>query len=455
MGLNRTKILIVDDNHEAGIKLADAIWQNGWPALFVHYTEEKLISGEYGLHKGVRAVFLDIELTAGGLSSGGSNLYSQAETALRRLLDEENGPYALITYSSFDKSAQGLYQHLMERLPDSIKPITFSQMDKEDLLGDSPSAAIKDVVQKNISRHDAVRCVTEWEGNVKNSASTVVATLAKIAISAGDDINSNLNYLLLQLARAEAGKWLNNGDDIAGPLYNILSPLLNDRLSYIKPSSYTQTAIAAPASVPSSWQNQINTWLHLDCMTASTSSPGSLFSYPIDRNDISLPYIKNAGAAQSCIRGNFLTFHSELNDEDYKKRKEISKKCELFAMDITPPCDHSNKKITWRRFMMICKIPVKHINCLWVLTRNEQGVINRQPEKTSDNLKISPPIHLDGEDWVLVFNANLQGGIAEPSDSNWTNIFGETKLRVREQLLRDIMGWMGRHITRSGIVSMA
>ena len=122
-------------------------------------------------------------------------------------------------------------------------------------------------------------------------------------------------------------------------------------------------------------------------------------------------------------------------------------------MDITPACDHSNKKVLWRRFVVVCKVPVEYIHCLWrVNGSNNERIEN---ELKGDYLRLSPRFVLGDDEFVLVFNANLQGAITEPSKgSDWKDMLGGKKGRIKEQLLSDVMGWLGRHVTRGGYIEL-
>lgn len=451
MGLRRTKILVVDDSPEEGQKIVEAIWKNGFPALFVEYDPPSLVDGIYGTHQGVRVIFMDINLDGGGIEGSSSHLFAPAENALRTLLDEKNGPYALITWSSYASKSEDLYKHLQDRLPEGKRPVSHASMNKEDLLSGASSASISDVVKSNLEKQDSVRALAEWEGNVKNSASSVISSLAAIVESSDEKFESNLECLLWKLASAEAGKWLHSGDDLSPSLYGVLSPLLSDRLSYVSPEEYSISSTPCetiPSDLPESWAGAMNSWLHIDYSISQTSIPGSLFSYPVNCDELNIPLLKNAKDVKTCIRSHFLDFDSKV--DGYRNRKTISGECELLLMDITPPCDHSNKKVDWRRFMTVCKVPFQHVECLWLIDRR-QG--ERVPGKLKGEfLKMSPKFKNNGEEFVLVFNANLMGGIAEQSD--WSSLLGDSVLRVREQLLRDIIGWMGGHITRNGIVAV-
>lgn len=60
----------------------------------------------------------------------------------------------------------------------------------------------------------------------------------------------------------------------------------------------------------------------------------------------------------------------------------------------------------------------------------------------------SPVFQQEGESFVFLFNANLVFSL-ELSD-NIQAFFG----RLREQIFQDFLGWLGRHLSRAGHVSL-
>lgn len=447
--MNVGKILVIDDNPEHGEAISKAVWQNGWPVLFIHYKPATIQS--YGKYHGVRVVFLDIDLLGAGSSGSEASLFAPAVSVLSKLLDNENGPYSLITWSTYDNKAERLYAHLQERLPEEIRPVSLDRMDKSILHGDLTGSAltIKESVESNIQRHTSLLRLVQWEGLVQSCSSEVVAKLALMAQEAGGEFDKIIKWLLMKMAKAEAGKWLQ--DDLDGQDFSVMSTLLSDRLGY----TYTKSE---PFCVDNECFREldkehlkplvprINTYLHLDFAKSGQSMPGAVFKYPLDSMELTIPSLKDPGA---CVRENFLNFIKDT--DDHKNRKKISGECELLLMDIVPPCDHSQKKIRWRRFMIVCKVPVEYAELIDAVDHKN----NKRLGRPAENLWKSPMFSHGGQEFILVFNANLQATVIEPDQNDWSQVLGERKFRIREQLLRDVMGWMGRHITRSGHVALA
>ena len=90
--------------------------------------------------------------------------------------------------------------------------------------------------------------------------------------------------------------------------------------------------------------------------------------------------------------------------------------------------------------MVTCKVPVADIsNTLFHQLKNK------------DYLTVSPEFKVADEEFVLVLNANLQISLR---DEGLAERLGASDGRLKEQLMADIAGWMGRHVTRLGLVSL-
>lgn len=444
--MNVGKILVIDDNPEDGEAISKAVWQNGWPVLFVHFNPATIQS--YGKYHGVRAVFLDIDLLGSGSPGSEANLFATAVSVLSKLLDDENGPYSLITWSTYDDKAERLYAHLQERLPLPIRPVSLDRMDKAIFHGEKDYyiSKIKEAIERTVERHCAIRRLVQWEGVVQSCSSEVVANLANMARGASSDFDNVVQWLLWKMAKAKSGKWMQ--DDLDGQDFSLMSTLLSDRLGYIKPDAFCvdeDCFNAMDTGELTPLISQINSFLHIDFSPSGQSMPGAVFKYPVGSSELTIPRITDPG---SCIRGHFLNFENGVGKQT---KKEISCDCELMVMDIIPPCDHSQKKTQWRRFMAVCRIPLKHAELINAVDHKE----NKRMDRYAENLWKSPVFSSDGQEFVLAFNANLQGTIVEPSRNDWSKVLGERKFRIREQMLRDVIGWMGRHITRSGHVALA
>jgi len=436
-------VLVVDDKEEDGLRISSALWKAGLPVVFVQYDEAKLVDAR-PLAGGVRVVFMDIELSGKGLATNAHYAFQQVVTALQKLLPTENGPWALISWSSNDDHAEAMFKFVRERLSGTDLPVAFGRLDKEAV----NDTALLEAVKSKLDGIDAVRCLIGWEHAVRRAVASVLHGLACTAEKGGDTgfLDSRLRNLLLELATAEAGKAQLSGMEVTA-LYRLLSRLLADRLDA---SDAPSCALGTPSHEPQVqdeegrevWRCQINTMLNLDLNPGSVTSPGALFDVSTQKEQTLPSDLDSTKKRETFIRGNYL-------DTATSDRKAVSKACRLYWLDITPPCDHANGKVIWRRFVLVCRVPWQFRDHIWRLDREtdkkEVGRLCR------DNLYRSPVCADESERFILLVNADLQ--ITIRTDAVTAQL-GPPSMRLRELLMADWMGWIGRHITRRGHIGL-
>src|SRR3954468_1014251 len=91
--------LIIDDKESDGMAITKTLWRKGHPCLFFEYSAEKLAE-DYEKLSGVRIIFQDINLLNG--TSPSKSDYDQAVLVIDKLLDDQNGPWLLATWSTWE-----------------------------------------------------------------------------------------------------------------------------------------------------------------------------------------------------------------------------------------------------------------------------------------------------------------------------------------------------------------
>lgn len=453
----QTRTLVVDDNQKEGEIILKALAEAGYPARFVvfqagmEWPEEKMV--------GIRTILMDLALVGSGTVS--DNDRAATQSLLEQLLDANNGPWGLVTWTSHAKDGEPLYKHLRERLPAGLRPVAYAELDKEKYLAskgrlDQDDMAVLDKdIKARLIPPKAFACLLHWEAAVYRAAATVLHELAKAAESATGEANpeDKLSRLLHELAKAESGKNLSPGTSITPSLYPVLTPLLADCLDQSEDDSCIPDQQPCQAIPGNTWQAHINRMLHIDVGDTLKLSPGCLIELPIEETGISQLDSLGTDPAKrgSRIRGLFLRFEDAT---EKARRNEASNDCKLYLMDITPPCDHAQKKSDdenyWRRFMLVCHVPLAHRRYLWRITKNN-GVETREEGKLAgDHLYMTPSLPDETGGHLLIANANM---IVSVPKSDLKKL-PEPSFRIREQLFNHILSWVGRHISRQGIVSL-
>lgn len=462
-----TGILVVDDRPEHGRAIAHNLWKQGYPVLFVEYDQRELVDKTYGQHHGVRVVFMDIQLSSDGAMGAGPKEYAAVQAALTALLDENNGPWALITWSSHDDRAGDLYEFLRERMSSGLRPVALRQIDKNHYLTDDGivapehAAQLRAAVNGCMSDLHTIETLIGWEGFIGLAASQVIHALGDTAqdMASSDDENLEVDQnfecalaaLLKRLAVAHGGAASLHGENLSRSLYRILLDMLEDRLEAKEVGQQVQLPDNCEerhvdAEVLSDWSRQINAMLNYDQSWSRGTAPGALFRVPSEPDFQPLQDLSNATEVGKFVRRNFLCIDSSIKNAE---KKEISADCQLLLLDVTPPCDHANAKLPWIRFLLACRVPVQRLDHLW-------GINPISKEKEPNRLKgmhlhMTPQLKDDNGDFVIVVNANLWVSIAR---EQVPAALGRPVGRVREQLMGDMSGWIGRHVTRQGHTSI-
>ena len=446
MGIAAPRILVVDDKPEHGEAIVRKLWQLGYASLFVQYDPALLTERVYGPYRGVRLVFMDLDLKGTGRIGEGSTAYAEVAATLKEILDEDNGPWILVTWTGHADHADVLYTYLKDprRLPKALHPASNAVLDKEDFIHDDgtyKNDSLLSKLRELTDQENATGCLLGWEAGVWESANQVVAELSRTASHLeGDNIHQSLGHLLHELAKADAGESMDDNPEFASFLYRVLTSLLSDKLSILTPDTNNpcNKEIIAPAQARQgleSWKREINTMLHFEGAYSAGSCPGALFQI---RDETMLPHP---------VQGDPQNFHNLIEREFLfpkgadERQMELVQRCSLHLIDITPPCDHSQKKIRWRRFALVCKTPLEGLS----------NSLKKKLKKT-DYLKMTPEFRINGQDCIFLINANLQTSL---HDDEITERLGNAGGRIKEQLMADILGWIGRHITRLGHVYLS
>lgn len=477
--------LIIDDKANDGNFIAAYLNRNFVPNIFYCYDSDKDWSGFEAKISGIRTIFQDLSLISS--SSPTTTDFDAAAETIENILDENNGPWLLITWSTWAESEsetdfpRQLFEHLQQELPASLRPFDYITINKSlftpghdhnpvSTPNDSSLAQLHEIIEGKISQRHGLKYLIGWEQTVKKAVHSALGELTNIA-SGHEQSNEVLHKILENIAASATGKSsctaaLNAGtsetlsDIIKDKIENQIPNNINDFERVMQSASDNRDLDMTGLS---SWKESINRAIHFDMSekVKQYHKPGNIYNINervINSGIKSFPdNIQDVNTLSKFKRKNFFCFL----DNERSVRREVSERSDLICLDITPPCDHANNKAEWSKYIVgiilkndddkFCRL-VKSINTDngLVRVREDDGI-----RLINDSLILLPRYaHDDGSDNVyrVVLNAKLTFSIPVCSCDE---ALGELQLmRARENILSDIRSWFIRQATRPGIVEL-
>lgn len=433
MPLSVPRILVIDDNEADGIKVAKSVWGSKYAIRFIHYDQENLSKAGKENMCGVRIIFMDMDLIGDGILASGSKNFAAVQQVLQYCLAERNGPYVLITWSTFDAHAPELFHYLNERLPFYLRPSLCKQLNKEDY--EDGEGNLTEKVREFMLELESIGALILWEKSIQYAACETLYDLIGVARGSGiDDVKDALRSVLCSLASAEAEQNLDKTNAVKH-LYSVLSQILYDNLANALPEDegvQSELIYSGKDLKPKEpWSHKIHTMIHLDLIPDPRADhmPGDVFHYPGEGHGLPIP---DLGVCSFLRGGKYISRKKEEDEKAFGTR--IEKDCKLALVEITAPCDYSQKKYIWHRYMAAAIVPYDFIK-------------NRS---LPDFIWPSPEFQIgDDPSFKILFNSLLIISIPKEFQDKLNWIF-----RIRQPLLGDTMGWLARQSSRQGHISL-
>ena len=313
MPLKVPRILIVDDKEDDGIIIAKSIWDSGYAVRFIKYDPASFLAeGEQNL-QGVRVIFMDIDLIGDGTFGSGSKNFSAVQQALGYCLGKKNGPYVLITWSSYDDYAEELFKFLQKRMPSEKRPVLCKRLSKEDYRGPG-GAKLAGKINEFMGSLGSIRCLIEWEKGIQYAACETIQELINIAATLkGKELKDAIKNVLYNLAEAEGEQNLDKSNS-AKHLYSLLSQILHDQainhLPEVEKAFGELICSGKEEQKKEKWLQKINSMLHLDFTETGPDaehSPGDIYKYPKKGHGLPIP----DEDINKFLRGRFMSLKEE------------------------------------------------------------------------------------------------------------------------------------------------
>lgn len=197
------KVIAVDDDEDQLARLLTSLRALGIACLSYNYPNEA--PDDTPDSSGLRILFLDINLIGGASPDQDANVFNAPISLIDRLVSMENGPYALITWSS-----TGLHQRLIDRIDqtDALKekrPFYSRALSKTEY-AEQPEK-LKEEIQRIFSENASFGALLDWERRVAKAGEAVLRDVYEFSREfPGDNGSEKMDRMLSKLAVDAFGK---------------------------------------------------------------------------------------------------------------------------------------------------------------------------------------------------------------------------------------------------------
>jgi hypothetical protein len=219
------KIVAIDDQRQELDVIVGTLRSLGLACISYNYPDE--VPEDSVRFTGIRVIFLDINLI-GGTSPGSNSLVLNAPVSMvERLVGEDNGPYALISWSSTT-----LHQALMQRIRSSQtlsarQPFYDCALSKS-LAGDP--GRLRAEVERILLENAPFGALLDWERRVSRAGEAVLRDIQALSSDyPGTTAAQRMDSMLSRLAVEAFGK-THAGEHRFEAVNEALLPILGDAL---------------------------------------------------------------------------------------------------------------------------------------------------------------------------------------------------------------------------------
>ncbi len=458
--------LIIDDKFTDGLAVAKTLWSKGYSCFFYDYSTAALANTQK--QSGIRIIFQDICLV--GSSTPSKTDYDAATTTIEGLLESDNGPWLLATWSTWEgdgNHAQQLFDHLRENLSTPKMPFDFVLLDKAAFteggpgnhsqvkeFGPTECDALIATCTAKLAEFPSFKGITNWEKALAQSAHKTVHDIAAIPMElTPQNFDHSLGDMLYRIGVAETGKKFSYEEQAIG-VSRVLNNLASNKSYFSAVLQKEALRDSTPKTDISSemkrnWARRTNHVLHLEKL--DQISPGAVYIFKKPKHY----YSENGNLiaelekfySEKVLKENLL-----IDFKTHSAYEKIYEKSKLILIDVTPPCDHAQKKSQWRKFIVGSEVIVHAEELSSKVKENKFSKLFKLASKWKG------PCFCTGVDitnkTVRFFYVDMRLVMSVPDDDQFLTRL-EPLYLIKEQLLRDLISSLSAHLSRPGIVDLA
>lgn len=338
------KIIIVDDNVEDLETLSKEFHSNGIGCKSFEYN-----ISHTPLPENVRIAFFDININPSGGGSENQKFNSVAN-AIKQYIREDNGPYALIFWTSTPEDVGKLTAYIDRVHKDCPKPFFVTGLGKGDFSQDSQKAL------SEILNDETLQLLFDFENKAAICATQTINQIYDIIPSidswgANDNFKESFEKIFSKISTSTIGfEHAKKNPDRA--VYEALIPILNFHICNSKSTHWSPylTSLSSARKnsdiliSPDFKESALNTIFHID---------SSEVGFPLDTRGAVIEIDKTEPQFEEKYAIKFETWFTYfLMINDSKRRKKIRNDSKLIAIEISSACDFSQNKKRLNKYLL-------------------------------------------------------------------------------------------------------
>lgn len=446
-GLSGARVILLDDEPSEALPIIKAFARAGVP---IAYFDGKLdgLPTKTAKLRGIRLAILDMNL---GVTGSDQTIASTLVQTLSKIMSADNGPYGALIWTNHpelkDIAARYIYAH--SELPN---PVFVLQMKKAQFLRGVGSSAKARLSLRSLSKKlttelndsSPLECMQVWEGNSFQAATNVTNSMVEIDGKSIQDLSAwkrawceQAAKLLLVISQARSEKH-HDAATVLDSAFLALNPLHCDRMDALvettaqKLSHHSQRIAGSQGSSSVSRRSKVNTMLHLGYDHLAEFQPGNVYVFKHDEQPAFMPTL--SALIGDCIQG---------KDAQLAENKSlVTARTRVCAVEISPVCDHAQKKIGFAKFITGFVMPAEDAELKSKLNTKVQFI-----------KQIGPLLIDSGSGPVNSFLCLNSRFVATSNLEEASKL--RASCRMKSSLLADIQFWASYQGARQGIVMLA
>jgi hypothetical protein len=390
---------------------------------------------------GVRVAFFDINLFDRQVTNNNSQIFADLANAIPLYISKENGPFALIFWTSLPDVISDFKRYIKERTLDLPKPFLVEAIDKH-AFGDSGSD-LSDKLRL-ILNDQTLELLFDFENNASDSATRTINQIFEI-IPTSDNWGENQNFLenfekiFSKIASSTLG-FSHAKQKTDKAVYEGLLPILSHHILSLNNSDKWKrylrslnnaSSLSDLAIIDKSVQRKMNAVFHIESANQNKDQRGIVIE--LNKNDAALRQSFGIENIETCFN-DLIPFNSNKT----AKKRSVRHGATLVAIEISSACDFSNNKPRINKYVLGFKIePIDVKDDLDKLRKSE-----------SSYHVANSDFHFKSNDFQIWLNFNFVFS-AKSDDSR----FGPALFIFKKEIMDMIGNRYANHISRIGITS--